>query len=718
VTNRAKWLVLVSLYLLSVAFSTFIQLDRFDQAYGLFEPASPIQVEVQIVSEPRLQTQRFASDTEQTRTWVEGILKTLKTTQGRSYKLSIPVTVMFNSNLDVPPTGSLIEISSTAFRQSWTKRSCCILEAASEFELIQDAPRYLAFANKFKDNLFRSMSYAPSHGAALVPGLLLGDTRHQSTQLDLAMRTSGLSHLTAVSGGNVTIVLGFVVGILATFGLQGFRLILGASLTLIWYVLIVGFEPSVIRAATMGSITLAAFTFGKPTTTGRILVFAVFGLTIANPWLLLSWGFGLSVFATAGLVWLAPRLIAVMHAMHPWSIVAALLAATISASVVTAPLIALMTGTSSTVTVIANLLAAPLVAITTVLGLVSSLIAFGSPVIAAPISFLASLPAELIAQIALFSSNLPGASQQIPLGAVGIGFFWVVTLVTLTLIVKSNLSAKISIAIFSSIGLIIPILSFSYRYIDGWPPPKTVLIACDVGQGSALLVPLSNKRGILFDVGPNPKKIDDCLDQAGINTLVAIFLSHFHADHVLGIAGAIDGRRVEHVFSTEVFEPQDQYVEVNQVLEVAGLRLKTIKAGSIFKIDQVHIETIWPTRILTDGVVANLASLVQIVQVAGSRILITGDIEPAAQEAIRAENKKQDFDVALIPHHGSKFQDPAFAGWVGSDLAVVSVGENTFGHPAEQTIKSWKNFSEIFRTDQLGSFAVHQQNGQLKVSYR
>ena len=120
---------------------------------------------------------------------------------------------------------------------------------------------------------------------------------------------------------------------------------------------------------------------------------------------------------------------------------------------------------------------------------------------------------------------------------------------------------------------------------------------------------------------------------------------------------------------------------------------------------------IWPRRIITSGRVsegslANNASIVMDVRVRGLRILLTGDIEPPAQAALLAN--PGDFDVVKVPHHGSVHQHPRFASWASAELALVSVGEdNSFGHPSPETLEQWRAAgATVVRTDLLGDIAV------------
>ena len=95
----------------------------------------------------------------------------------------------------------------------------------------------------------------------------------------------------------------------------------------------------------------------------------------------------------------------------------------------------------------------------------------------------------------------------------------------------------------------------------------------------------------------------------------------------------------------------------------------------------------------------------------GLRFVLPGDIEPAAQSAVIAENPSPGAQVAKVPHHGSRYQDPAFARWTGASLAFVSVGEgNSYGHPAASTVANWQAAgAQVARTDEQGSLAIWRQ---------
>ena len=221
-----------------------------------------------------------------------------------------------------------------------------------------------------RQQLFDSAQNLPVGPDRLIPAMAIGDERGFSLTDGDVMTASGLSHLSAVSGANVALVVGAVV---AVFSWAGPRVrVAVAALALYGFVAIVGTEPSVLRAVVTGCIGLLAILVGRAGQAIAALSAGIIGLILLAPDLSVSVGFALSVAATAGLVLLAEplaRRLSATTVMGTWPApVVRAVAVSIAAHVVTMPVLALLIGEISHVSLLANLLAAPAVAPVTIAG--------------------------------------------------------------------------------------------------------------------------------------------------------------------------------------------------------------------------------------------------------------------------------------------------------------------------------------------------------------
>ena len=223
----------------------------------------------------------------------------------------------------------------------------------------------------------------PTDEAGLIPGMVVGDTSGQSPEVRDWFVSTGLSHLTAVSGANVAVVIGTVLVMLTALSVPRRWTALGCAVSLGAFVLVVGPEPSVLRATVMGSVGVVAVATVRWSDVVASLCFAVIVLLVLSPGLAVSYGFALSVIATVGIVLLAPRMSTSFlrwwtHRCHDWwarvptvaeAQLVRLVCVSVAADAVTAPVIVLMTGTVSVTAIAANLLVAWCVPPITVLGL-------------------------------------------------------------------------------------------------------------------------------------------------------------------------------------------------------------------------------------------------------------------------------------------------------------------------------------------------------------
>lgn len=264
----------------------------------------------------------------------------------------------------------------------------------------------------------------PADAAGLVPALATGDRSRLDPQLEEDMRTAGLGHLTAVSGANFAIVLGC-----ATLGLRLARcprwaVVAGCAVTLVAFVAVVGPEPSVLRAAAMGSVGLVALATGRPGPGCSALSLAVVVILLADPALSLSLGFLLSVLATLGIVLIAPRLAAALCAHLPdWLSLA--IAVPLSAQLLCGPVLVLVQPQLQTWSLAANIVAAPLVPLITIASTLALAAASVAPPVASMGIAVAGPPAELLALVAHMTAALPSARLEWPegpLGVVAMGF--------------------------------------------------------------------------------------------------------------------------------------------------------------------------------------------------------------------------------------------------------------------------------------------------------
>ncbi|SNQ46893.1 Competence protein ComEC [Frankia canadensis] len=562
-------------------------------------------------------------------------------------------------------------------------------------------------AGRLRAGLREAAAGLPQPRRGLLPAIVDGDVSGLDAGVRADFRAAGMSHLTAVSGGNAAIVTASVL-FAAAWARRGRRMraALGGG-ALISFVVLARPSPSVLRAGVMGLIGLAAYAAGRPRAVLPALAASVTLLVLVQPTLAVSVGFALSVQATAGMIVLAPGWRVALARRLPERI-ADVLAVAAAAQLACTPQLAWIGGGVSVVAIPANVLAAPAVPVATVLGVLVLCVGVVAPVPARWLAHLADLPCWWLVTVAHRCAALPRATLGWPGGAEGAAGAAVAVAVALALL-RRRRGRRLAAAALA--GLLLARCAVVERFA-AWPPADWRLVACDVGQGDALVLRAGPGSAVLVDAGPDPGLLARCLTELGIRSLPLILLSHLHADHVNGLPAVLGRLPVGEVVVGQLREPAGQWRLVRRWAQQARVPLRTIEAGTAGAAGAVCWTALGP-RVVLHGTDSdpNNDSLVVSARVGALRVLLTGDVEAVAQRSLRdlpGEATLLRADVLKVPHHGSANQDPAFLAASGARFALVSVGRgNDYGHPAPPTLRTLARAGmAVARTDRDGALAV------------
>lgn len=593
--------------------------------------------------------------------------------------------------------------------------------ALTSFHLLLAAKQISRFpAEHESESLFKGVRTAfdanlravTADAGGLVAGLAIGDDSKISPELVAQMKLVGLTHLTAVSGANCAIVIGIVYLFLKRLSIgRGLRTIFALS-ALVMYVLLVGPQPSVMRAAFMAGVVLLAFGSGRKKSSLAALAAAIACLLVVDPWLSSSFGFALSVAATLGILILAPEIVNRIGTRLPkWLSLG--VAVSLAAQISCWPILLQLQSGISTYSLIANLLAEPLVAPVTVLGLISCILSPFLPFISAGLSWLASCLTFLIAQIASHLSSLPATTLGWPRGPLGL-LLSLALVVAFILWMRLNPSKTRLLAAAACI-LAVAIISGSSAAdmvrSRTWMEGDWDIVSCDVGQGDATVI-RSSGATMVIDVGPDSNSVNTCLSNLGVEEISLLVLTHFHADHVGGLQGAASNRSIAKVLITDYSDGGSTEKKTIDFLSRHAMLVVNAYRGMTGTLGDLDWRVLSPRMGAQEAHDQNDGSVSMLFTGAEFTFLTLADIGEPAQMRIAPEigtlhSPKKPL-ILKVAHHGSSDQYPELMEALKPNLALISVGAiNSYGHPTKRTLDLLNRVgATILRTDLAGSIAV------------
>jgi competence protein ComEC len=540
-------------------------------------------------------------------------------------------------------------------------------------------------------------------GLPLARALLLGDRSELPPAWQQVLRRYGLAHLLAVSGLHVGLLA--LACLALTLPLPRTARYLAALAAVAGYLLLVGPQPAVLRAAVMGLLGATALLLQRPPQTLNALACCVLAMVLARPAVVAELGFQLSVAATASIVVVAPLYERRWRRCPRW--LRQGVAASLAAQVATFPLILPLAGGWHPLAVALNLVAVPWLDGFLACAFPWLLLALASaPAAAAALPLLdaAALPLAAAARLPPTALDLrllampPAAAAAVALGAAAAGLW-----------PRRAAAALLALALLTLTG--------------ATPAPAPAeLVMLDVGQGDALVL-RDGRRALLVDGGGWPagdlggRVLVPALAAAGVRRLDAALLTHGDLDHCGGLADLVRYLPVGEVWTGAGPAPAESCTA--RLLAAPGVRRRVLERGDVRRLGRWRLEVLHPAP--GESGSDNDLSLVVMAETAGRRVLLTGDLEAVGEaRLVEREAPRLRADVLKVAHHGSRTSTrPAFLGAVAPRLALISAGpDNPYGHPAPEVLERLAAArARVLRTDLSGRVELRfHDDGRILVA--
>ncbi len=554
--------------------------------------------------------------------------------------------------------------------------------------------------------------------AAILRAELLGDRADIDPSLSAQFSEAGVSHLFAVSGLHCAFLL-TLLSLLV--GPQRRRLLAGVGIAVLTvYMFMVGLTPSVIRACIMQFFLLLAPLFNRDADPPTSLAAALLLILLFNPYAALSVSLQLSFGAMLGLILVTPR----VHDFFAGrirprkklvkaaaSFLLSTLSSTLGAMVFTVPLTAYYFGVFSTVAPLTSLLCIPLASWNFMAGFLTALLGFLFLPAARVLGYVCWALTKLFLWVVDLACAIPYHALYTDTNPYLVWWLVFVYAAFLLCILSRERARKYAFA--AGVSVLTLVLCITLRTGEFRSDALTA-VAVDVGQGASTLLQ-SGDDTVLVDCGSSNRykkpaqQVLSQLGSMGVERLSAVAVTHYHADHTNGLPELLERVAVDRLYLPEM---EDEYGVRDKLVSLADQHDIEV----IFVTEQTEIPlgratvTVFPPVGQGD---MNEQGLTYLCTSGDFDLLITGDMSGPTELALTQKYDLPDVEVLMVGHHGSKYSSQQeFLSAIAPDAAIISVGDNNYGHPTDAAISRLEAAgATVYRTDRQGCVTVtlHKQ---------
>lgn len=554
-----------------------------------------------------------------------------------------------------------------------------------------------------------------------VSGFLTAELTGDKSAMDdgdyLAMQETGLAHLFAVSGLHCA----FLVTLLALLISRRQRLLCAVTIPLLlFYMVMVGMSPSVVRACIMQIFLLIAPLFRRGSDPLTSLAAALLVILLCNPFAAASVSLQLSFSATLGMVLLSPRLYKLLTGWYKGKcrplraalcFVAANLSATLSAVVFTAPLTAWYFRIFVLVAPLSSLLAVPAAGWSFMAAFVTVLLGFVWLPLA---SLLGWISWALVRYILWIANGMMSWRYHAVYFTNPYLIYWLLFLYAAFIGCAATPDGKRKYLLASALSVLTLTAAIWVNRQDYQYGVLTAL-TLDVGQGESVIL-TSGGETALVDCGSSNSYKDpgglaaDTLHSMGVRELSAVVVTHYHADHTNGLYEVLRRIPVQTIYLPDIEDEYGVRERLVSLAEEKGAQVTYVTKETADTLGDT-ILTIYPP--VQSGGDLNELGLTALASAGDFDLLITGDMSGSTEKKLVETYALPDIEVLVVSHHGSRYSSNIrFLKAVTPEAAVISVGDNNYGHPSEETLQRLLAIgADIWRTDQQGTIRITVNGG-------
>ena len=554
-----------------------------------------------------------------------------------------------------------------------------------------------------------------------VSGFLTAELTGDKSAMDdgdyLAMQETGLAHLFAVSGLHCA----FLVTLLALLISRRQRLLCAVTIPLLlFYMVMVGMSPSVVRACIMQIFLLIAPLFRRGSDPLTSLAAALLVILLCNPFAAASVSLQLSFSATLGMVLLSPRLYKLLTGWYKGKcrplrtalcFVAANLSATLSAVVFTAPLTAWYFRIFVLVAPLSSLLAVPAAGWSFMAAFVTVLLGFVWLSLA---SLLGWISWVLVRYILWIANGMMSWRYHAVYFTNPYLIYWLLFLYAVFIGCAATPDGKRKYLLASALSVLTLTAAIWVNRQDYQYGVLTAL-TLDVGQGESVIL-TSGGETALVDCGSSNSYKDpgglaaDTLHSMGVRELSAVVVTHYHADHTNGLYEVLRRIPVQTIYLPDIEDEYGVREHLVSLAEEKGAQVTYVTKETADTLGDTVL-TIYPP--VQSGGDLNELGLTALASAGDFDLLITGDMSGSTEKKLVETYALPDIEVLVVSHHGSRYSSNIrFLKSVTPEAAVISVGDNNYGHPSEETLQRLLAVgADIWRTDQQGTIRITVNGG-------